>query len=378
MKKHTAAFYSLAAASCGFSLAGVAALWRMPRMRSGNRSDVTRRAAELSVIIPARNEEQNLPRLLASIHEQSIAPREIIVIDDGSSDQTAASARNGGARVIAAPARPAGWTGKTWACWTGARQASGNLLLFLDADVWFEPDGLEPLIAEFAREPGAVSVLPYQQVCRPYEQLSAFFSLMMAAGTGGFMARAPQPAGMFGPCLLCDRNDYERIGGHQAVRASVLEHLMMGPLFRNAGIAMRLFGGRGALSVRMYANGVRDLAAGWAKGFSSGAAASNKTARALSSVWLTGAMLAIILAAAAFLGNNSKGVRLAARIAYGMHVMAFLRNLRMLGSYSPLVAAAFPGPLCFFIFIFAYSAFLHKTGRAVQWKGRKIAGTRHE
>jgi 4,4'-diaponeurosporenoate glycosyltransferase len=79
---------------------------------------------QLSIIIPARNEEHNIPTLLRSIAAQSVRPREIIVVDDGSTDRTAALARQLGATVMASQPLPDGWRGKTWACHQGAQVAA--------------------------------------------------------------------------------------------------------------------------------------------------------------------------------------------------------------------------------------------------------------
>ena len=111
--------------------------------------------ASVSVIIPARNEEHNLPTLLRSLASQPAKPREIIVVDDGSTDRTAEIARQLGATVIASQPLPDGWRGKTWACHQGAQAATGELLLFLDADTWFEPDGLARILAGYT--PAALS-----------------------------------------------------------------------------------------------------------------------------------------------------------------------------------------------------------------------------
>jgi 4,4'-diaponeurosporenoate glycosyltransferase len=88
----------------------------------------------VSVLIPARNEQATLPHLLRAMQQQRLRPLEVIVIDDHSTDQTAAIARTAGVRLIEAPPLPAGWCGKTWALHHGSHQAQGDLLVFLDAD----------------------------------------------------------------------------------------------------------------------------------------------------------------------------------------------------------------------------------------------------
>ena len=126
--------------------AGLLLLGRVPLCpRSRGSTD-----AKVSIVIPARNEEDNLPRLLSSLRQSSQPAHEVIVVDDASHDGTAAAAAAGGARVLTAAPLPAGWTGKTWACFQGAEIAAGDLFIFLDADTWFEPDGLTRLVSTYA------------------------------------------------------------------------------------------------------------------------------------------------------------------------------------------------------------------------------------
>ncbi|HEV2796960.1 MAG TPA: glycosyltransferase, partial [Nocardioides sp.] len=98
----------------------------------------------VSVVVPARDEERTLPALLASL--AGLPLREVVVVDDDSGDRTSAVAVAGGARVLGAPARPDGWTGKAWACHTGAESSTGDLLLFLDADTGLSPGAVDGLL----------------------------------------------------------------------------------------------------------------------------------------------------------------------------------------------------------------------------------------
>ena len=204
--------------------------------------------ASLSVIIPARNEEHNLPALLASLNAQSVRPQEIIVVDDASTDRTADVARSFGATVISSQPLPADWRGKTWACQQGADAAHGDTLLFVDADTWIEAFGLERILAD--KSTGALSAVPYHEVRLPYEQLSVFFNLIMTAAT--------LPDGLFGQMLLVSREDYRRVGGHGAVKGRILENFHLAERFREEGIPLRSIPGKGMLSFRMYPNGPSD------------------------------------------------------------------------------------------------------------------------
>ena len=192
-------------------MSGWLVLFRLPRCRNGNEGPYPR----VSVIIPARNEEKNLPRLLRSLREQDLQPDEVLVVDDGSTDRTAEFARREGARVLTSEPLPPGWRGKAWACHQGARAAQGEVLLFLDADTFFLPGGYRRLLDTFLSVGGALSVAPYHEVRRPYEQLSAFFNLLMLAGVGAFSgwAHPGQATGLLCCCGRCSYRSCTCAGG---------------------------------------------------------------------------------------------------------------------------------------------------------------------
>ncbi|MCB9419139.1 MAG: glycosyltransferase family 2 protein [Ardenticatenaceae bacterium] len=97
----------------------------------------------VSIIVPARNEAANLPRLLPSLGRLEYpGPVEMIVVDDNSVDETAVMTQNAGVKLIQLDHLPEGWLGKPHACHHGAAEASGDWLLFTDADTEHTPDGL--------------------------------------------------------------------------------------------------------------------------------------------------------------------------------------------------------------------------------------------
>ena len=119
-----------------------------------------------------------------------------------------------GVRVVSPGLLPEGWGGKTWSCAQGAEAAEGEVLLFIDADTFFEPRGLRAILDTYLDGCGAMSVGPYHRVERPYEELSAFFNILMSAGTGAFtIGRGDRGStGLFGPFLMVDRRSYETVG----------------------------------------------------------------------------------------------------------------------------------------------------------------------
>ncbi len=369
----------MSALPCAMTLIGVAGwlagwwlLGRPPRPRRITGSGAPREPSSMpavSVIVPARNEAANLPRLLASIEPDAPSSLEVLVVDDGSTDATAQVARAQGATVLGAPPLPPGWRGKAWACHHGASGAGGEWLLFLDADTAFLDGGLPRLLRAFAAEPGALAVLPWHRVGRLHEQFSAFFNLVLAAATGGFTVR-PRRSGVFlvGPCLLIRRADYDRIGGHAAVRGQTLEHLAMTPRLAAAGIPTRLLAGRELLHVRMYPGGWRELIDGWGKAFVKGAARIPRGRVVLIGLWLTGAWLAWLPLVLLRL-PPLQAVPTALPVAlYALYAMQLLLLLRRVGSFHPLTGLLFPIPLVFYVGL-CLRPVLRSGGT---WKGRAI------
>ncbi len=338
-------FATLALWSAGFLLLGRLRPCRGARGRAS--------APRVSVVIPARNEEHNLPTLLHSLAAQAVPPHEVIVVDDGSTDRTAAIARHLGATVIPSPPLPDGWRGKPWACHQGARAATGEWLLFVDADTRFEPNGLARVLSDYAG--GAFSVGPYHAVRKPYEDLSLFFNLTMTVAT--------VPHGLFGQMLLVDRPSYERVGGHARVRGHVLENFRLAREFHAAGIPVRSVAGRGALSFRMYPEGLRALIAGWTKGFASGAGQTRRGTLLLIVAWMIGLMLAPV-------GGLATGDWWRWGGVYLLGVAQVAWFSQKVGAFRWYSAVAYPWPLGFFFGVFLWSAM--RSGRRVRWKGRTI------
>jgi chlorobactene glucosyltransferase len=172
--------------------------------------------------------------------------------------------------VLDNPPLPAGWFGKQWACATGAAQARGELLLFIDADTWHAPD-LLPRAVHAMRERGAdlLSVAGRQETHSFWERLvqpQIFWMLLARYGGTEAIARARRPENVIaaGQFLLITRTAYDALGGHAAVRDKVAEDLALAQRLRRAGGRIAMVLGREKLSTHMYAS-LRELVAGWGK-----------------------------------------------------------------------------------------------------------------
>lgn len=348
-------------------------LWRLACPPS-----VREPVGRVSVIVPARNEAGNLPRLLASLvpapDEQGRGEREVIVVDDHSTDGTADVARAAGVRVVAAPPLPDGWTGKTWACATGAAAATHRRLVFLDADTVLEPGGLDAIVGEQARCGGLVSVQPYHRPVRAYERLAGLFNVIGVMGVG--CATAPPRArtvGAFGPCLATDRAAYDAAGGHAAVRAAVLEDVALAKRYAAAGLPVHAFGGRGVIGYRMYPEGPGQFVEGFTKNFAAGAGAIPWWRLALIFVWVTGLILAAWMLPAAALAwwfgaGAPAATAVVAYLAYSAQLAVLLHRVGRFGPWAPLL---FPVLVLAFLVVFARSV-LHASRGSTTWRGRRI------
>lgn len=360
--------------SCLFWVFGFLLFWRVPFLKPSLRDDPGDFSGiTVSVIIPARNEEGNLALLLESLGRQSQPPDEILVVDDRSTDRTAEVAAARGAKLVVPPELPPGWVGKGWACWTGANAARGDLFVFLDADTVLGPDALRRLILEWRKRGGLISVQPFHTMKKTYERLSAFFNILlfMNMNLASIFSRWVNPPGAFGPCLVCGRKDYFSVGGHQTVKAKVLEDIFLGKKFLAHNLPVRCFAGKGTISFRMYPGGLGQLVEGWTKNFASGAVSVHLVPAVLSSVWIAGGLSAVTNIVKGAVGKND-AFFLVGGALYALFAVQILVFLGKLGNFGPAPALLYPLPLLFFIFVLLRSAFSTFVLGRVNWKGRQI------
>ena len=283
--------------------------------------------------------------------------------------------------VAASAVLPEGWTGKTWACHQGAARATGDLLLFLDADVRLHPHALHRLRAEHAAHGGLVSVQPFHVTERPYERLSALANVVVLMGTGAFTGRPRRaPAMAFGPCLLIARPDYQSVGGHAHpdVRPLVAEDIGLARRCREQGRPVRVLAGRDVVQFRMYPDGPAQLAEGWTKMLACGARRTSPFLSALIGLWVTGACLAAAdgaraLAAAAAPARRRPGRPCPRRAAlsYAAWAGQVAWMLRRVGRFGVATSAAFPVPLGAFVALSIRSAVLRALRQPPRWRGRQ-------
>ena len=136
---------------------------------------------------------------------------------------------------------------------------------------------------------GCLTVQPYHRTGSWQEGFSAFFNAAVLGGSGRFAAWAREDqGGAFGPCLFCRSEDYLSAGGHESIRAEVLDHDRLAARFRLAGMPSVTRLGGGLLAFRMYSGGWREISMGWAKSIALGAGGSARLMLLLTVLWISG------------------------------------------------------------------------------------------
>lgn len=230
-----------------------------PRLR---RSGLPRPAPFVSVLIPMRNETAVIAETVTSLLAQDYPNLEILLLDDQSTDGSAQLAQrfaDGDARltVLHGSPLPAGWLGKPWACHQLSERARGDYLLFTDADVRWEPNGVTALVAEALRSNAdLLTAWPTQETVTWGERLvvpmMAFAVLAYLPALAVHSIPHPVFAAAMGQCLLFRRDAYGRIGGHAAIRSEIVDDMAFAYDVKRHRLRLRSADANGLLRTRMY------------------------------------------------------------------------------------------------------------------------------
>jgi len=229
--------------------------------------DVARELPRVSIIVPARNEAEHIEAALVSLLQLDYPDYEVIAMDDRSEDATgvimdrvnAAWRERGEAshhrlKVLHVSELPPGWLGKVHAMGKAAQQASGEWLLFTDADVVFRADALRRAMTYAGRERADHVVLFPTMVMHTIGErmMMAFFQSQFVFAHRPWKVADPKSRDAIGVGAfnLVRRSVYEQIGTYAALRMAVLDDMMLGELVKQAGFRQRCVFGRDLLRLR--------------------------------------------------------------------------------------------------------------------------------
>jgi len=230
------------------------------------RPATTGREPRVSIIVPACNEQEDIRETLVQLLALDYSNYEIIAVNDRSTDGTgqimdevaASSQAHGRLKVVHISELPAGWLGKTHAMWVAGKQATGDWLLFTDADVLFKPDSLRRALAYAeAERADHVVLFPRMIMKRPSEKMMiAFFQALFVFGHRPWKVADPKARDHMGVGAfnLVRRTVYDAVGTYRALRMEVLDDMKLGKVIKNAGFAQRNVFGEDLISLH------------WAKG----------------------------------------------------------------------------------------------------------------
>lgn len=337
----------------------------------------------VSIIVPARNEADNIPGIVATLLSSEYRPYEIIIVDDRSTDGTTEIVRRLAGnhpdriRMVEGAPLPPGWIGKCWACWQGYQHATGDVLVFTDADTRHHPALLGHTVAAIRKhEVDLASAFPRQLMFTFWERIvqpQVFTAIMLRYRDGERINRSLDPRNVIanGQFIVFPRASYERIGGHEAVRAEVVEDLSLAQRTVVTGGRMYMAWADELIATRMYRT-LRGIVEGWSKNL---ARASRYTvAPWLRPVlpWLVAAFLLgfwvvppLALLAGLFVPPAPPiGWSATATLASLVFWLQMHRMLRI----SPSTAFLYPLGAMITAALFVRSALL---GDAITWKGRR-------
>ena len=223
---------------------------------------VSRHLPFVSIIVPARNEQDNIERCILSLLAQDYPSFEVIVVDDNSIDNTLRMVKDIKSRVkglsedsspsihrlkiITITEKPVKWTGKTWASEQGYLQSAGNVLLFTDADTYYmSKDTISQTVSYMQKENlDVLTGLPFIELRDFWSKVTMplwnHFSILLGANTGAMNNPKSKVAYLMGSFFLIRRKVIEEVGTFRSVRNAIQEDRELGMRIKQAGYNMKI------------------------------------------------------------------------------------------------------------------------------------------
>jgi chlorobactene glucosyltransferase len=344
----------------------------------------------VSIVVPARNEALNIEACVRSLVASDYPDFEVIVVDDRSEDGTGELARAlepGNAKrvvVLDGTELPDGWLGKPWACAQGAKVATGELLLFTDADTTHRPALLERAVLGMAEDQADLLTLLGRQLMESFWErlMQPHIFLLMLLRYPDFERIAKRghwrDALANGQFMFFRRDSYEALGGHEAVHREVVEDQALAQLVKRSGRCLSVRAAEDDFATRMYRS-LSDIVEGWTKNIVLGGRASLPPV--LRAVMVPGTVLGGIglwllppaCLVVAMLGMGGPDLLVWSAGSTGISVAIFSRFVWQMHG-PPLYGLLYPLGATMTMYIVIRAAM---RGSRVEWKGREYDVDRH-
>ena len=228
----------------------------------------------ISILIPARNEEENIKRCIISLLKQDYENIEILVLDDNSTDDTARivlelSQKDPRIKLYSGEPLKKGWLGKSYACWQLSKHARGDYLIFTDADTLHFPNSISGAVACLLRyNLDALSVFPKEIMVTFHERMMVPFGHYIILSLMPLYLIRKIKTALFctaiGQFMLFKKEVYKKIGGHKSIKGKMLEDIKISKRVKSFGYKFMIFDGRSSVYCRMYRN-FREIVEGYSK-----------------------------------------------------------------------------------------------------------------
>jgi len=334
----------------------------------------------VSTIVPARNEERNIDRCARGITGQEYPALEMVFVDDDSQDATpdilaGYAARDPRVKIVHTGGKPVGWNGKQWACHSGAQEASGEWLCFMDADTYAEPDLITRTLS-FA-EANGIDMLTLQPW---YEMQGLWERIVLPSGLPSLLLFFPpervnnpntKMSMANGQFILIRRAVYDAVGGHEAVRSRMMDDFSLAEIVKGAGHRLFVADGMDVMRVRLYRN-LREIRSGALK-----AAIEISGGWAASIIGLIMNTIAYVLPVLLLIWGfvvDDQVLKLSMGILVAFQ-LAFHGMIRMMGFRAPpWTAVTYPLGSLIVGWILVEGMFKVATRREIKWKDRPVMG----
>lgn len=233
-------------------------------------------APEVSICIPARNETNSIERCIRSAVDQHYPNHHVYVLDDESTDGTTEILNKledhfpAKLSVISGNPKPEDWLGKSWACHQLSQQAKGEILIFIDADTWLQPETTAKVVRTMGRDVvDFITLWPEQKLRTFWEKtvIPLVYFSMLTLLPSRYVYRAPRWIPSFltkrieplfaaacGQFMAFKRKAYTKIGGHASVKDQVVEDVALARQIKKAGFSMKMYHGEKSVGCRMYSS----------------------------------------------------------------------------------------------------------------------------